>query len=64
MGYGKTRNTFVLACPVYGCDLNGIVLHDLIKRYGSVEMFNRWRKARWTTNYSEEWFPIKNKHQT
>ena len=63
MGYAKTKDTFMLACPVDGCDLNGIVLHDLIKRYGGIEMFDRWRKARWTPVYSEEWLPIKNRNQ-
>ena len=52
MGYAKTKDTFVLVCPVDGCDLNGAVLHDLIKRYGGEEMLERWRRARWTSNYS------------
>ena len=29
MGYARTGNTYVLACPVDGCTLNGVVL-DLI----------------------------------
>ena len=61
MGYAKTKNTFVLVCPVDGCDLNGVVLHDLIKRYGGEEMLGRWRRARWTSTCSEDWFPIKNR---
>ena len=61
MGYAKTKNTFVLVCPVDGCDLNGVVLHDLIKRYGCTQMFDEWRKARWTTTYAEDWLPIKSK---
>ena len=61
MGYAKTKNTIVLVCPVDGCDLNGVVLHDLIKRYGGEEMFGRWRKARWKSTYSEDWLPIKTK---
>ena len=54
MGYGRTRNTFILACLVDGCDLSGIILHDLIKHYGGAETFDQWRKARWTTTYTEE----------
>jgi hypothetical protein len=61
MGYAKTKDSFVLVCPVDECDLNGVVLHDLIKRYGGEEMFGRWRKARWTSTYSEDWLPIKSR---
>ena len=61
MGYAKTKDSFVLVCPVDECDLNGVILHDLIKRYGGEEMFERWRQARWTPTYSEDWFPIKNR---
>ena len=60
MGYARTGNTYVLACPVDGCTLNGVVLHDLIKRYGGMQMFDAWRKARWTSTYSDDWLPIKN----
>ena len=63
MGYAKTKDSFVLVCPVDRCDLNGVVLHDLIKRYGGVEMFERWRKARWKTTYTENWLPIKTKRK-
>ena len=52
---------FVLVCPVDGCDLNGVVLHDLVKRYGGEEMFGRWRRARWTSTCPEDWLPIKNR---
>ena len=38
--------------PVDGCDLGGMTLHDLIKRYGGDSMFNRWRKARWQTKFA------------
>ena len=61
MGYARTGNTYVLACPVDGCTLNGVVLHDLIKRYGGMQMFDEWRKARWTSTYSEDWLPIKSR---
>ena len=61
MGYAKTKDSFVLVCPVNGCDLNGVVLHDLIKRYGGEAMFERWRQARWTSTYTEDWLPIKSR---
>jgi len=63
MGYAKTKDSFVLVCPVDGCDLNGVVLHDLIKRYGGQEMFERWRQARWMPTYSEDWLPIKSRRK-
>ena len=59
MGYARTGDTFILACPVEGCDLEGMTLHDLIKRYGGESMFKRWRQARWKTTYTEDWLPIK-----
>ena len=59
MGYAKSKDTFLLVCPVDGCDLKGIVLHDLIKRYGGDAMFQRWRKARWKTTYTEDWLPLR-----
>tara|TARA_B100000674_G_scaffold374067_1_gene316555 strand:+ start:420 stop:767 length:348 start_codon:yes stop_codon:yes gene_type:complete len=59
MGYTQTGDTFILACPVEGCDLGGMALHDLIKRYGGESMFKRWRQARWKTTYTEDWLPIK-----
>ncbi|HGY5544004.1 MAG TPA: hypothetical protein ACN46K_08585, partial [Prochlorococcus sp.] len=61
MGYARSKDTYVLACPVDGCTLNGVVLHDLIKRYGGMQMFDAWRKARWTSTYSEDWLPIKSR---
>lgn len=63
MGYMRSADTFMLACPVEShiCSLNGITLHDLIKHYGGEEMFARWRKARWT--HVPEWLPIKNRKQ-
>tara|TARA_Y100001933_G_scaffold33306_1_gene28133 strand:- start:255 stop:602 length:348 start_codon:yes stop_codon:yes gene_type:complete len=63
MGYARKGDTFVLACPVDGCDLGGMTLHDLIKRYGGEPMFERWRKARWKTTYVEDWLPIKNRKE-
>ncbi len=60
MGYARTGNTYVLACPVDGCTLNGASLHHLIKCYGGKQMFDEWRKARWTSTYSDDWLPIKN----
>ena len=32
MGYARKGDTFILACPVDGCDLGGLTLHDLIKK--------------------------------
>ena len=61
MGYAKSKDTFLFVCPVDGCDLKGIVLHDLIKRYGGDAMFQRWRKARWKTTYTEDWLPLRNR---
>ena len=63
IGYARLGNTYVLACPIDGCDLKGITLHDLIKRYGSKQLFDEWRKARWTWTDScaEERLPIKNR---
>ena len=60
MGYAKTGNTFILACPVDTCSLQALTLHQLIKRCGGEEMFDEWRKARWKTTYTEDWFPRKN----
>ena len=57
----KRHDTFMLLCPNETCSLNKLVLHDLIKRYGERSMFDEWRKARWSTTYQEDWFPIKNK---
>ncbi len=51
MDYVKSKDSFVLVCPVDGCDLKGVILYDLIKRYGGEEMFDRWRQARWTPTY-------------
>jgi hypothetical protein len=61
MGYMRSADTFMLACPVdsHICSLNGLNLHDLIKEHGGKDMFDRWRKARWT--YVPEWLPIKNR---
>ena len=63
MGYMRSADTFMLACPVdsHICSLNGLTLHDLIKEHGGKDMFDRWRKARWT--YVPEWLPIKNRRQ-
>ena len=44
MGYARSKDTYVLACPVDGCTLNGVVLHDLIKRYGGDEMFGGYNR--------------------
>ena len=59
MGYARKGDTFILACPVDGCDLGGMTLHDLIKTYGGESMFTKWRNARWQTTYTEDWLPIK-----
>ena len=61
MGYMRSADTFMLACPVDSqiCSLNGMTLHDLIKEHGEGDMFDRWRKARWT--HVPDWLPIKNR---
>ena len=63
MGYMRSADTFMLACPVDSqiCSLNGMTLHDLIKEHGEGDMFDRWRKARWS--HVPEWLPIKNRRQ-
>ena len=63
MGYMRSGNTYMLACPVdsHICSLNGMTLHDLIKEHGEKDMFDRWRKARWI--YVPEWLPIKNRRK-
>ena len=63
MGYMRSADTFMLACPVEShiCSLNGLTLHDLIKEHGGKDMFDRWRKARWT--HVPDWLPIKNRRQ-
>jgi hypothetical protein len=63
MGYARSANTFILACPVEShiCSLNGMTLHDLIKGYGGKEMFDRWRGARWI--HTPDWLPIKCRRQ-
>ena len=58
---GEERNTFMFKCFSPECSLNSLSLHELIKRFGGESMFNEWRKASWTTNYEENWFPVKNK---
>ena len=63
MGYARKGDTFILACPVDGCDLGGMTLHSLIKRYGGESMFKRWRNARWKTTYTEDWLPIKKRKE-
>ena len=63
MGYMRSADTFMLACPVEShiCSLNGLTLHDLIKEHGGKDIFDRWRKARWT--HVPDWLPIKNRRQ-
>ena len=61
-GSSRNRDTFVLLCPVDICaEKGGLVLHEVIKRYGGRDMFDRWRKARWQTTYTDNWKGIKNK---
>ena len=49
-GSSRDRDTFVLLCPVDICaNKGGLVLHEVIKRYGVGDIFERWRKARWQT---------------
>ena len=62
-GRSKYKDTFVLVCPVDICaNKGGLVLHEVIKRYGGRNMFDRWRKARWQTTYTDNgWKGIKNR---
>ena len=63
-GSSRNRDTFVLLCPVDICDnKGGLVLHEVIKRYGGGDIFDRWRKARWKSTYTEDWLPIKNRKE-
>ena len=54
----KKQDTYMLICPK--CH-TGIVLHELIKRYGDEDMFNRWREARWQKKSPYKWGGIKNR---
>ena len=54
----KRQDTYILICPY--CQ-TGIVLHELIKRYGDEDMFNRWREARWQKKSPYKWGGIKNR---
>ena len=61
-GSSRNRDTFVLLCPVDICaNKGGLVLHEVIKRYGVGGIFDRWRKARWQTTYTDKWKGIKNR---
>ena len=61
-GSSRDRDTFVLLCPVDICsNQGGLVLHEVIKRYGGCDIFDRWRKARWQTTYTDKWQGIKNR---
>ena len=61
-GSSRDRDTFVLLCTVDICpNKGGLVLHEVIKRYGRRDMFDRWRKARWQTTYTDNWKGIKNR---
>ena len=61
-GSSRDRDTFVLLCPVDICDnKGGLVLHEVIKRYGVGGIFDRWRQARWQTTYTDKWKGIKNR---
>ena len=62
-GSSRDRDTFVLLCPVDICaNKGGLVLHEVIKRYGVGDIFERWRKARWQTTYTDNgWKGIKNR---
>ena len=61
-GSSRHRDTFVLLCPVDICDnKGGLVLHEVIKRDGGGDIFDRWRKARWQTTYTDNWKGIKNR---
>jgi len=54
----KRQDTYTLICAY--CQ-TGIVLHELIKRYGDEDMFNRWREARWEKQLPYKWGGIKNR---
>ena len=61
-GSSRDRDTFVLLCPVDICaNKGGLVLHEVIKRYGVGGIFDRWRQARWQTTYTDKWKGIKNR---
>ena len=52
------KDTFVLLCPVEICsNYGGTTLDEVIKKIGSKETQESWRKARW----QETWKGIKNR---
>ena len=58
----RNKETYALVCPNRdNCSRREILLHNLIRDYGSADLFLEWRKARWKSKYTEDWFPIKNK---
>ena len=61
LGFAKSANTFIFVCPVETCSIRSLSLHDLIKRVGTQQTFQEWRKARWKTTYTEDWLPIRHR---
>ena len=61
MYLSKRADTYLLRCPRDKCPLKTLTLHQLIKRCGSPALLEDWRKARWKSTYTDDWFPIKNR---
>ncbi len=58
----RNKETYALVCPNRDkCSRREILLHTLIRDYGSADLFLEWRQARWESKYTEDWFPIKNR---
>ena len=59
------HNTYSILCPNDDCKYpngrNTMFLHELIMYYGSDDIKNRWRNARWTKVQPYGWNPIKNR---
>lgn len=63
MKRSRRNDALLLLCPVETCSLKSLTLHDLIKRCGTPALFEKWRKTRWKTTYTEDWLPIKNRRK-
>ena len=63
MKRSRRNDAFLLLCPVETCSLKSLTLNDLIKRYRTPALFDRWRTARWKKTYTEDWLPIKNRRK-
>ena len=59
----KDSNTYLLVCPNPPCIFpNGkksMLLHEVIKEYGGIVLFEKWRKARYTKKEAYGWKGIK-----